>query len=74
LKYIASLSDAEPHFNLIIKPDGKGIEFMQGANFSLVSWDSICGVIEKEQCFSLDYRNSPFLIWKSHSLTLVAQR
>jgi|GEM_PF-6874060 len=63
-KYIASLSDAEQHFNLIINPGGKGIECVQDETFTLVSWDSIRGVIEKEHYFSFEYRTIPFLIMK----------
>lgn len=64
-KYIASLSETERHFNLIIKPDGKGIECIHGENFSFISWDSIRGAVEQEKYFSLQFRTMPFLIMKS---------
>jgi hypothetical protein len=63
--YIASLSESERHFNLIIKPDGNGIEFMHGENFSFISWDSIKAVSEQEKYFTLLYGARPFLIMKS---------
>jgi hypothetical protein len=63
-KYIASLSELERHFNIIIKPDGNGIECMQGENFAFISWESIRGVFESEEYFTLEYRTTPFLIMK----------
>jgi len=64
-KYIASLSEREKYFNLIIKENGTGIESVQGDNFSFLSWDSFRSAVEKETYFSLHYRTSPFLIMKS---------
>lgn len=64
-KHLAALSENERHFNLIIKPGGKGIEYMQGENFTSISWNSIRGAVEREKYFSLDYRATPFLIMKS---------
>ena len=64
-KYIASLSEQERCFNMIVKPGGKGIEFMQGESYSLLAWESIRSVVEKENYFSLEFRTTPFLIMKN---------
>lgn len=63
-KYVDSLSETDRHYNLIIKPDGNGIECLDGENFSFISWNSIRNVFEREQYFSLEFRANPFLIMK----------
>jgi hypothetical protein len=64
-KYIASLSETEKYFNIIIKPDGSGIEYRQGENSTFILWDSISGAVEKDRYFSLDHQTNPFLIMKN---------
>jgi hypothetical protein len=39
---------------LIIKPGGKGIEYMHGDDFTFISWDSISGAVEKVNYFSFE--------------------
>lgn len=62
--YIASLSEQEKHFNMIIKPDGKGIESFHGENYSFISWDSIGKAVETDRYFALEYKTFPMMIMK----------
>ena len=63
-RYVDSLPETDRHYNIIIRPDGKGIECMQGENFSFISWNSIRNVSEGKKYFSLLYQATPFLIMK----------
>lgn len=64
-RYIASLSEQEKHFNMIIKPGGKGIESFHGENYSFISWDSVGKAVETDSYFALEYKTFPMMIMKS---------
>jgi hypothetical protein len=64
-RYLGSLSEQEKHFNMIIKPGGKGIESFHGENYSFISWNSIGRPVESDGFFALEYKTFPMLIMKS---------